>query len=150
MGTFETKTTINASKTAVWSALADIGNIAAWNPGVIKSYVTSEQQSEGLGATRYCDLGGRNFLDEEVVKWEPENALTMRVTNTNMPFKTVDIRFILTPVAENKTEIVVSPIYELKYGPVGQLMDTLFIKSTYHKGMDSLLAGLKKYLEEQL
>ncbi len=147
MGTFETKTTVNASKTAVWNALADIGNIANWNPGVVKSYVTSDQQAEGVGATRYCDLGGKNFLDEEVVKWEPEQALTMRVTNTNMPFKTIDIRFTLKALNQTQTEVLLSPIYEMKYGPVGKLMDSLFVKNTYRNGMDSLLSGLKNHLE---
>lgn len=148
MGTFATSTTIAAPITAVWHALADIGNIAAWNPGVVDSYTTSEGQTEGVGATRYCDLGGSNFLDESVVTWRPEQALTMRITDTNMPFKTADIRFTLQP-RNQQTEVTVSPIYELKYGLLGKLMDALFVKRTYRKGMDALLAGLKSHVEEK-
>ena len=145
MNSFATKTTINAPVNQVWSALADIGNIYAWNPGVVESHTTSEQ-SEGLGATRYCDLGGKNFLDEEVVAWKPNEQLTMRITDTNMPFATADIRFYLK--SENgQTVVTVSPQYKLKFGPIGGLMDRFYVAGTYKKGMDALLAGLKKYVE---
>ena len=146
MGTFATSTTVNAPVTAVWQALADIGNIYQWNPGVKASHTTTEQAA-GVGACRYCDLGGKNFLDEEVVTWEPEKALTMRVTGTNMPFKTADIRFTLQPNG-NSTRVTVSPIYTLKYGLVGKLMDRFFVKNTYEKGMQSLLRGLKQFVED--
>ena len=146
MGTFATSTTVNAPVTAVWQALADIGNIYQWNPGVKASHLTTEQ-AEGVGACRYCDLGGRNFLDEKVVTWEPEKALTMRVMGTNMPFKTADIRFTLQPNG-NSTHVTVSPIYTLKYGLVGKLMDRFFVKNTYEKGMQSLLQGLKQFVED--
>ena len=59
MHSFATETTINAPIKSVWEALADIGNIYQWNPGVVASHTTSSEPS-GLGATRYCDLGGKN------------------------------------------------------------------------------------------
>ena len=145
MGTFSTSTTIDAPVTAVWAALADVGNIYLWNPGVKASHLTSEQ-SEGNGTCRYCDLGGNNFLKEEVVTWELEQKLTMRITDTNMPFKTADIRFSLQP-SYGKTIVTVSPIYTLKYGPIGQMIDWFMVKNTYQKGMQSLLKGLKTHIE---
>lgn len=145
MSSFATKTTINAPIENVWSALADIGNIYAWNPGVVESHTTSEQK-EGLGATRYCDLGGKNFLDEEVVAWKPNEQLTMRITDTNMPFDTAVIRFYLK-AANDETKVTVSPEYKLKFGPIGSLMDRFYVAGTYKKGMDALLAGLKQYVE---
>ncbi len=145
MGTFATETTIDAPVEEVWEALADIGNIYAWNPGVIQSHSTS-QETQGLGATRYCDLGGDNFLDEEVVAWQPGEQLTMRIVGTNMPFETADIRFYLRPEGD-KTLVTVSPQYKLKYGPLGSLMDRFYVRGTYEKGMDSLLQGLKVHVE---
>ena len=145
MNSFATETTINASVEQVWEALADIGNIHAWNPGVVASHTTSER-TEGLGTTRYCDLGGKNYLDEEVVAWSPHEQSTMRIMGTNMPFATADIRFYLKPQNE-KTVVTVSPEYKLKFGPIGSLMDRFYVEGTYKKGMDSLLAGLKDYVE---
>ncbi|MEM7119063.1 MAG: SRPBCC family protein [Chloroflexota bacterium] len=144
---FSTDVTIDAPITAVWDTLADIGTIARWNPGVQESHTTTEQ-TEGVGACRYCDLGGKNFLDEKVVIWEPNERLTMRVTNTNMPFQSVDIHFYLQENGAG-TKVTVAPEYTLKYGVVGRLLDTLFVHNTYKKGMGSLLGGLKEYVEAQ-
>jgi len=52
----------------------------------------------GIGASRFCDLGGRNYLQEQVVHDEPPTAITMRITVTNLPFATADIRFRLDQV----------------------------------------------------
>ena len=146
MSSFATEMKINAPVAEVWQALAAIGNIYQWNPGVKASYTTSEV-SEGLGATRYCDLGGKNFLDEEVVVWQPNEALTMRITGTNLPFATADIRFSLRPEGE-ETIVTVSPLYELKFGVLGKVLDRAYVRKSYEKGMVALLAGLKEFVEE--
>lgn len=147
MNSFATETTIDAPIEAVWAALADIGNIYAWNPGVVASYTTSDESS-GLGATRYCDLGGKNFLDEEVVAWKPNEQLSLRINNTNLPFATAVIRFCLR--AKNESSIVtVSPQYKLKYGVIGSLLDRIYVQNSYRKGMDDLLAGLKAFVENE-
>jgi uncharacterized protein YndB with AHSA1/START domain len=147
MGTFEVQTEINAPVADVWAALADIGSIYQWNPGVKASHATSDE-ADGMGATRHCDLGGKNFLDEEVVLWEPERKLTMRINDTNMPFDSADIRFTLEPNGDSTT-VTCSPIYKIKYGPIGSLLDRFYVSRTYEKGMEALLAGLKKYVEAE-
>jgi len=73
MSGFTREITINAPVEQVWEALGDIGSISRWNPGVVRSHVTTEK-TKGVGAGRYCNLGGKNYLDEEVVEWEPGNA----------------------------------------------------------------------------
>ena len=145
MGTFAAETRIEAPVGEVWQALGEIGDIYRWNPGVRASHTTSEE-GEGLGATRYCDLGDKNYLDEEVVAWQPNEKLTMRITGTNMPFKTADIRFTLQPV-DDGTQVTVSPLYKLKFGVMGELLDKVYVRKSYLKGMEALLAGLKAYAE---
>ncbi|MDX1531436.1 MAG: SRPBCC family protein [Rhodothermales bacterium] len=145
MGTFRESILIEAPREAVWAALADIGEIHRWNPGVHDSRRTSEQ-AEGVGATRYCDLGGRNYLDEEVVAWDPPERLTMRVVETNLPFDHADIHFTLREGAGG-TVVAVSPEYALKYGPVGALLDRLWVRQQYRRGMEALLSGLKAHVE---
>ncbi len=130
----------------VWEILADIGDIARWNPGVQKSWVTS-RASEGAGASRRCELGGRNYLVEDVAEWTPLQSLTMRITETNMPFKRADIRFTLDERGES-TVVTVSPEYKLKFGFLGSVLDRLFVRKTYAKGMRALLAGLKQQVEQ--
>jgi hypothetical protein len=74
----------------------------------------------------------------------------MRVVGTNLPFKTIDIRFRLLPDpdTEGATVVSVSPLYELKYGPIGKVMDAVYVRGTYRKGMDALLRGLKEFVED--
>lgn len=145
MHTFSTETTIAAPVNKVWKVLADIGRIHQWNPGVIASHTTSDQPT-GSGATRHCDLGGRNFLHEEVVEWQVQQKLTMRINDTNLPFKTADIRFTLQDKGTT-TIVTVSPIYQLKFGPFGRLFNHLYVEGSYKSGMEKLLSGLKDYVE---
>lgn len=148
MATFTTSTIINAPVDRVWATLADIGSISVWNPGVKDSHLTSDVDS-CLGATRHCDLGGRNYLKEEVVKFVSGEALTMRIIKTNLPFQRADIRFQLAPQGA-ATRVSVSPEYRLKFGPIGKLMDRLMVRRTYEKGMQGLLRGLKSHIEAEV
>lgn len=92
----------------------------------------------GLGSGRRCELGGRNYLDEEVVEWVPGKVLTMRVTGTNLPFEAAKIRFTLEDRG-GKTLITVSPKYTLRFGVLGTLLDAVFVRSRYREGMINLL-----------
>jgi len=143
--TFTTEIEIDAPVDEVWRVLADVGEIHQWNPGVIHSHAMSEAES-GLGATRYCDLGGDNFLKEEVVRYQPQRQLTMRVIDTNMPFEAADIHFTLQDKS-SQTVVAVSPEYAIKYGPLGAILDRLYVRRSYKEGMRNLLQGLKEYVE---
>ncbi len=145
MNEFTVNTTIDAPVSSVWAALADVGEIAAWNPGVRASRTTSAQ-TQGVGTCRHCDLAGKDYLDEEVVTWQENEAITFRVVGTNMPLDSADIRFTLTPQGD-QTVVACSPLYKIKYGIAGTLMDKLFVERNYRNGMIELLAGLKAYVE---
>jgi len=145
MTTFTKTTTIDASPAEVWSALADIASISEWNPGVRDSYLLGEAGT-GMGATRYCNLGGRNYVNEAVAECEEERALTMRITKSNLPFAAAEVRFRMQPYG-NGTDVSVTPDYLLKYGPIGRLADRWMVRARYEKGMEALLAGLKDHVE---
>lgn len=147
MSAFTVETKIDAPAEEVWGALADIGSIHRWNPGVVSSY-TMTDAAGGLGARRHCNLGGKTYLDEEVVEWRPGQRLTMRVIETNLPFKTADIRFTLRP-ENGGTVVAVTPDYTLKFGPLGSALDRLFVRNRYRKGMQALLTGLKRHVEHE-
>ncbi len=145
MGTFAADVKIDASIGDVWDVLADIGKIHQWNPGVISSHVTTHEAT-GIGAGRHCDLGGKNFLDEEVVEWEAGRRLTMRISGTNLPLKAADIRFSLR-ADDDATIVTVSPEYAMKFGLLGKILDLLYVRRAYMKGMKALLTGLKTHVE---
>jgi uncharacterized protein YndB with AHSA1/START domain len=143
---FGVSTFIDAPVNQVWRVLADVGTIAQWHPGVKASHRLSEH--DALGASRHCDLGKNNYLDEEVILWDVEKRLTMRITKTNLPM-TADIHFYLA-AKDKGTHVVVKPVYQVKYGILGLILDTFYVRRTYTKGMQALLGGLKKYTEAQV
>jgi uncharacterized protein YndB with AHSA1/START domain len=140
---FSVSTIIEASANDVWRVLADIGNIAQWHPGVKASHLISSEG--GLGASRHCDLGGKNYLDEQVITWKPEQQLTMRITKTNLPMS-ANIHFHLTPTARG-TKVEVKPVYQVNHGLLGLVLDTFYVRKNYKKGMQTLLSGLKQRVE---
>lgn len=146
MTTFIETIKIAAPVADVWAILADVGSIAEWNPGLVGSNATNDVN--GLGATRYCDIDGRQNLDEEVVHFEFERAITFRITRFTLPFRGADIRFTLVPEGQI-TVVQVSPDYQLKYGIVGRFLDKAFVKKAYRRGMRGLLAGLKAHAEQK-
>jgi len=147
MGEFAVSTDIRAPVDQVWSRLADIGAIAEWNPGVQESYVTNNQ-THGVGACRRCNLGGSNTLDEEVVAFDANREIIFRITRTNLPFERADIRFELQSPSATTTKVTCSPVYKLKYGFLGQVLDKVAVQRQYRNGMQNLLSGLKKDLEQ--
>ena len=72
----------------------------------------------------------------------------MRITDTNLPLKEVDIRFTLQG-DDTATTVTVAPEYRMPYGLFGQLLDAVYVQRTYRKGMKSLLEELKSYAESQ-
>jgi len=148
MGEFEEQIIVSASPEKVWDVLADIGNIYLWNPGVVQSKLTTPGEVS-VGARRLCNLGGKNYLDEEVIEFDKPHKLTMRINDANLPFKTAEIRFTVEPQGE-KTIVKVSPKYQLKFGWLGRVLDTVIVRSQYRKGMQDLLRGLKKYVEQNV
>ncbi len=147
MSTFTERITIDAPRRDVWAALVDIGNIAAWNPGLIGSHRTND--IDGVGGARHCDISAKHSLTEHVVESEPETAITFRITDSTLPFKTADIAFTLTDSRQlPATEVTVSPTYTLKYGPIGHILDAVAVRRSYRAGMRELLEGLKRHLEQ--
>lgn len=144
MSEFTESVEINSELTAVWEALADIGTIAEWNPGLVGSKATNDLA--GVGARRHCVINETQSLDEEVVHFDPLRAITFRITRSTMPFKSANIRFTLAPGA-NGTIVTVSPHYQMKHGFVGKMLDILVVKRMYRKGMQGLLSGLKEHIE---
>lgn len=148
MGQFSVQTRVNAPKDRVWAVLADLGGIYRWNPGVKHSRSTSEAPG-GEGATRHCDLAspGGAYLEERAFDWREGEAFKIDVYESNLPLKRNVVAFSLQADGDGATIVSVSPEYELKFGPIGLLLDRLFGERQLRKGMAALLAGLKHYLE---
>jgi uncharacterized membrane protein len=145
MSSYATNVTINAPADKVWHILSDLGSIYKWNPGIIHSHSTSDAPS-GEDATRQCDLPSGGFLRERAFNWREGEGYTIEVYETTLPLKKNHVDFHITPHGD-ATVVALMTDYELKYGPIGVLMDALFAHRQVAKGMDELLAGLKNHVE---
>lgn len=145
MSEFTESIRIAAAPEIVWRTLADIGSISDWNPGVEHSRQTSHGAVD-IGARRHCDLDDKHYLDEEVTAFEPCRWMTVRITGTNLPLRTAEIRFALVADTDD-TLVTVSPVYRLKFGIFGSVLDALVVRRRYRKGMRQLLRGLKEHIE---
>lgn len=147
MPSFETQITIDAPVERVWAELADLGNIAAWNPGVKASRTTTDQVT-GVGAGRHCDVKG-GYLREQVRTWEEGRTLVLDVVDTNLPLKYARPGFHLDAQGD-RTSVRLTQEYALKFGAAGALMDRLFVNRQMRGGMRELLEGLKTHVETKV
>lgn len=69
---------INASKDKVWAALAGLGSVQNFHPGVKKSYYTSTEKA-GIGAARVCELLPQGAVEERATEWQTGERLVLEV-----------------------------------------------------------------------
>ena len=145
MGSFTTSVRIEAPKERVWEVLSDLGSIYKWNPGITHSYTTSDAAT-GENAMRQCDLPDGGFLRERAFNWNEGEGFTINVYETSLPMKESFVDFRATPEGD-ATVVKLKMDYKLKFGPVGALLDAVFVGRQARKGMTDLLTGLKEYVE---
>ena len=137
---------IDAPVDKVWRTLADLGSIDKWNPGVAKSYATSEA-TQGEGATRHCDLNtGNAQLEERAFDWREGKGFKIDIYKSSLPLKRNIVSFEIEPSGDG-TLANLTADYQLKYGPIGALMDILIGRRWAQQRFDELLAGLKYHVE---
>jgi carbon monoxide dehydrogenase subunit G len=148
MTTISRKIEINASKTDVWKAIANFGEICHASPGVLKSHVTSEQ-TKGVGATRHCDFSMMGASAEErILEWNEGESMSIGVYEfKKLPgIKTMVANFSVRETANNKTELTATLEYSMK-NPFFNIMNVMMMKGMNTKNWNSVLAGHKKYVE---
>lgn len=133
---------IPASQSAVWKVLADYPNISQWNGGVKNSYSTSEA-TEGVGATRHCDLSPAGALEETIREWDPESRLAISIDSAKrLPIRSGLATFTLAD-DDGATSVAIDYAYDTKFGIVGSLMGPLLDRQL-NSGFRGFLEDLEK------
>ncbi len=149
MPKFRSTIHINAPRSEVWEAIADLGDVDVFHPGVTKSYYTSEQ-TEGVGASRRCELKPMGSVDERAIDWRPGESVTLEVKPGPMgpPFKWAQGRMWVDEEGQG-TRAGLEFEYRLKFGPIGLLLDRLVMRRQFEKMLPAVLRGLKNLLEQR-
>ena len=147
MSMIRSEVAIHASKEKVWEVLGRYGEIYRYAPSISKSRLTSSQQ-EGAGASRQCDLIPMGSTLERVTEWRTGEGYTFTIVGGQFvpPFRSNTASYELTQEGE-MTIVTFKFDYQLKYGPIGKLMDKLMFGPQLSKGLPRILTGLKHFVE---
>ena len=67
-------------------------------------------------------------VDEEITEYVDGERLTVRLSNFAMPVKHAEAQMSLRVVDARSTEVTISMEYEMKFGPVGWVMNNMIMR----------------------
>lgn len=149
MTRFKKQITINAPNDTVWEVISNLGDIYKFNPGVRKSYYTSDHK-EGVGAARICELYPAGKILETARRWTPRKEILLEIQTIEKapPVKHFTGHFQLENPTANQTIVSVTINYQMKLGVIGELLNQIVIHSKMEKGIEELLEGLRLHIEK--
>jgi ligand-binding SRPBCC domain-containing protein len=145
MTVLENRIRIEAPPEKVWSVLASLDALAEYDPGVAKSAIVSEAK-QGPGAARRCDLAPGGWFEERVASWRPNEALSFELYECTLPLRSLRHSYTLVPDGGG-TLVSQRMEYRLKFGPLGKLLDAMFVRKKWNAGIRGFFLGLKRYVE---
>ncbi len=137
--------TVRAPLSRVWDTLVDVGTIAEWHPGVERSPVLSDHRT-GLGAVRRVELYDGSSAIEEVTSLAEGRSLTVTMSEHSMPLSRGAATFEVEPDGDGCTVVTMTMDYEMKYGPLGWLMNAVMLRPIMGKLLANVLSGLDHHL----
>ena len=145
MTVLENSIRIDATPERVWSVLASLDALAKYDPGVSKTEIVSATKG-GPGAARRCDLAPGGWFKERVTDWRPNEAISFELYECTLPLRR--LRHSYTLVREGGGTVVRQRMeYELKFGPLGKLLDAVMVRRKWSEGIKGFFSGLKRYVE---
>ena len=148
MATIHNEITVNASIDKVWTMLTEVELLDQFDPTVKKSTAVSQEKS-GLGAKRKVDmLDGKNWFEEKVTVFKPNEALTYQLTDCSFPIKGLQHSYSFEKIG-NQTKVKQVMEYTVKFGLLGKLLDAMMIRKQTNGGIQKFFVGLKSYAEKK-
>ena len=136
---------IDAPPEAVWAVLARLEALQQYDPAVARSAVESES-AEGLGASRLCELAQGGWFRERVTVWEPHRELAFELHACTLPVRRLRHHYTLSAEGGG-TRVEQRQEYELEYGPLGRLLDAVWVRRKWDAGVKTFFSGLKRHVE---
>ena len=148
MATIQNEIIINASVDKLWSILTDLELLNKFDPTVKKSTLISSEKT-GVGAKRKVNmLDGKNWFDEKITVFKPNEALSYQLTDCSFPIKGLQHSYTFEKIG-NQTKVKQVMEYTVKFGLLGKLLDSLMIRKQSDIGIKKFFVGLKSYAETQ-
>lgn len=146
MTTLRNEITVNASIEKVWDILSNLEALDQYDPMVKKSALISSEKS-GINAKRKVDMkDGKNWFEEKVIVWKPNEALTYQLTDCSFPVNGLKHSYSFQKTG-NQTRVIQVMEYKVKFGLLGKVLDKLMIRKQTDSGIKKFFSGLKNYVE---
>lgn len=137
---------INAPIGKIWDALTNLELLEKYDPTVKKSTLISAEKTN-LGAKRKVDmLDGKNWFEEQVTVFKPNEALTYELTACSFPVHKLKHSYSFQKV-HGQTRVAQVMEYTVKFGLFGKLLDAIMIRKQSDAGIKKFFSGLKNYVE---
>lgn len=148
MTTLNNEIVIDAPMEKIWASLSNIEELEKYDPTVARSAPLT-QATSGLGAARKVEMkDGKNWFEEKVTRWVPNQVLTYELTACSFPVHRLShtYRFEQEGRLIRVKQVMV---YQVKFGWLGRVMDTLMIRKRSDAGIKQFMSGLKTYAESK-
>lgn len=148
MTTLRHEIRIGAPVDVVWRAVAgDLTAVQHYNRTVATARLLGDQR-EGIGATRRCELRPKGFVEERVWEWTPKKAIGLEVAASEWPIVFMKWKTELTDEG-GATRVTQELHYELKFGPLGRLMNALLMRRKLRAQIQGIFESLRSYVEAE-
>jgi ligand-binding SRPBCC domain-containing protein len=138
---------IETPKQVVWDAMADFGSAAPWAPGMRESSLKGEQKA-GVGTQRVMRHVWGFRIEEIVTEWVDGAGFSFDLVKAPYPLRDVNETWVLRSDDEH-TLLTITVTYDVHLGPVGDLLDTVFMRFLIAREIRQGILGLKRYVEEK-
>src|SRR5438046_4616533 len=146
MATIHNEITINASVEKIWEALANVEMLDKYDPNVKQSTALTTIKG-GLGAKRKVLMrDGKNWFDEKITVFKPNEALTYQLTDCSFPIKGLTHSYSFENIG-TQTKVKQEMQYTVKFGLFGKLLNAIMIRKQSDTGIKKFFTGLKSYVE---
>jgi uncharacterized protein YndB with AHSA1/START domain len=138
---------IERPRSEVWDVLADLERVAEYNRSVLSARWLDNKHA-GVGAGRVCQVAPRGETTEVVTAWEPGHALGLEMATTPWP-PILRMSWVtrLESVGDDRTRVTQDLVYDVGWGIVGALLNSVALKRKLWQNLDAVFAALKNYVE---
>jgi hypothetical protein len=138
---FESK----ASPEQLWRSLSDLALVETYNP-TVKAARLQGGQREGVGTIRVCDLNPKGKVAERVTVWEPGKAVGLEIIESDWPI--TRMQWVTRIDAQGAGSVLSQQLdYDMKFGPLGRLLNSLVMKRNIRRNVGEALMGLIRLAE---
>lgn len=129
----------------VWALLSNLEAVQRYNPTVRTAAIRGERRT-GIGAERDCALLPNGRVVERVIHWEDGRAVGLEVAESDWPIHFMRWVTYIEPNGSG-TRITQDLEYQVKFGPLGWLLDRLVMRRALRTTIDAVLESLVKHAE---